>query len=204
MAVANPNTPLRLSFAHCPPGGRSTLHARGTARARVRPLRFHYRSSLALVWCFVTACTAAIVVAPDQGSMRPYLLAISVKDLDASVDWYERALDFKVVSKRDFPDFSLRLAMLTRQGFELELVEHHRSQSPAQLIPDFENPALLQGYGQIGFLVTDAKALQHTLHARGVTIKMPLRVDETDHSLSFIALDNNGNWLEFTERVHGQ
>jgi catechol 2,3-dioxygenase-like lactoylglutathione lyase family enzyme len=131
--------------------------------------------------------------------MTPYLAAISVSDLEASARWYEESLGFKALRRIDVPAHRVRIALLERDGFQLELVEHQDSKSPAALVPGIDNPALIQGFGKIAFRVRDIRRWESDLEARGVTFKFPLTESPADHSWSLIVADRDGNWVQLTE-----
>lgn len=130
-------------------------------------------------------------------ALRPSLTAISVPKLDESVRWYVDTLGFALVTQSAFPDHHLRLAILERDGFRLELVELEGSQPPAKLVPGVDNPAMIQGFGKVAFTVGDFDAWLARVRRAGVRFQLEPRTSPEDGSRSFIILDNNGNWLQF-------
>ncbi len=142
---------------------------------------------------------------PKEGgrSFQPYLVAISVADREASIGWYVDNLGFRLEDKRDFPEYKLRVAMLERQGFFLELVELAGSVPPDHCVHGIDNPALLRGFGKLSFEVEDAAALAKELKARGVRFQLKPGEDREPGSISFIVLDIDGNWLQFKQPPKG-
>jgi len=127
------------------------------------------------------------------------LIAISVPRLEDAVTWYHDILGFEVEKRSVFPDYHLRLAWLVRDQARLELIEIQGSRPPSEVLPGLDNPALLQGFGKIGFRVTDAAQLASELKRKGVRFQVELRDDLETQARAFIILDNNGNWLEIWE-----
>jgi len=135
-------------------------------------------------------------VNPD--ALRPSLTAISVANLDESVRWYADTLGFTVVTQRAFAGQRLRLAILERDGFRVELVELEGSQPAAKLLPaGAGNPAMIQGFGKLAFTVGDFDAWLARVRRAGVRFQLEPQTNAEDGTRSFIILDNNGNWLQF-------
>ncbi len=80
--------------------------------------------------------------------MRPYLAALSVADLDASVKWYESMLGFKTDKRMDLPKYGLKIAFLKSGAYRLEIIQKDASQSLKVLAPDIDDleTALLAAY----------------------------------------------------------
>lgn len=128
-------------------------------------------------------------------------LAISVASLARSVEWYRDNLGFTVEDQRAFPDYHLSIAMLARDRIRLELVQLDGSRSPTELIPGFDNPALLHGVGKVGFRVDDVDRWAAQLTRRGVRFQVAPSTDTARGERSFIVLDPDGTWLELTGRA---
>ncbi|MBK1784749.1 VOC family protein [Prauserella cavernicola] len=60
-------------------------------------------------------------------------LALTVTDVDRSVPWYVRVLDFEEISRREDDETGLRKAVLKApgDGFSVMLVQHARVERPA-------------------------------------------------------------------------
>jgi len=135
---------------------------------------------------------------PD--SPKPAQIAISVPNLDAASQWYQQMLGLAVRDDRTFPEHTLRVAMLERRGIRVELVETEGSVSKASLIKDSNNPAMIQGFGKVGFVVADVDGWANTLRTKGVRFQLEPQTDSRTGARSFIVLDNNGNWLQFSSQ----
>ncbi len=132
--------------------------------------------------------------------MRPYLVAISVADVDASVAWYERVLGLSLVERKAFAQQGIRVAFLKSDGFRLELVELKNSINPATCA-DVSNPAALRGFGKFAFQVDDLAEVVKSLERHGVGILHDFRSAEASAERSIIVKDVDGNWLEFFQRT---
>ncbi len=152
------------------------------------------------------AVACAVVLNPfmaataDQGGpprgLRPYLVAISVANLDESIAWYEKALGLRTADKKSFPEQGLKVAFLESEGFRLELVELKGSVSPASCT-DVTNPAALRGFGKYAFRVDDLAELAGRFRAMGISILHDFRSAPEARARSIIIKDNEGNWLQF-------
>lgn len=134
-------------------------------------------------------------IRPD--APRPYLIAISVPNLDESIAWYERMLGFNVVRTIPVPDQRMRIAIIEREGVRFELVELGGSTPPSTLLPKSGgNPALIQGVGKVAFYVADIDAWATSFREKGARFQIEPAMGK--EARTFIVLDNNGNWLQFT------
>jgi ketosteroid isomerase-like protein/catechol 2,3-dioxygenase-like lactoylglutathione lyase family enzyme len=131
---------------------------------------------------------------------KPAQIAISVPSLDLASQWYQQMLGLVVRDDRRFPEAKLRVAFLERQGIRVELVEMQGSVSKASVNSGLENPAMVQGFGKVGFVVADVDSWAGTLRSKGVRFQLEPLTDPQTGARSFIVLDNNGNWLQFSSQ----
>jgi catechol 2,3-dioxygenase-like lactoylglutathione lyase family enzyme len=134
--------------------------------------------------------------APRHDGFAPALVAISVRDLASAESWYGRNAGFVVTREIPLPDAHMTIAILSRGGFDLELVQLDGSVSPASVVPG-DNPARLRGFGKLAFRVDAVDAVAARLKANGVRFQMQPRDNPADGSRSFIVLDDDGNWIQF-------
>jgi methylmalonyl-CoA/ethylmalonyl-CoA epimerase len=134
-------------------------------------------------------------IRPD--TPRPGLIAISVPKLEEAIAWYREMLEMTLVREIPVPDQKMRIAILERDGFRVELVELAGSAAPSVLVPKSDNPALIQGFGKIGFTVAELDRWEQSLRAKGVRFQLEPRAG-ADGSRSFIIVDRHGNWLQFS------
>jgi methylmalonyl-CoA/ethylmalonyl-CoA epimerase len=97
---------------------------------------------------------------------HPYLMSLSVADLDLSVRWYCEMLGFRETRRLNLPDSSLRISFLELNGFRLELVEFKNSVSLAAIqskFPIVDDRAKVQGFGKLAFAVTSVRDVAASL-----------------------------------------
>lgn len=135
------------------------------------------------------------------GSVRPYLLAISVADLDETVKWYEEKLGFVVKERFDFPKHKMRIALLELNKFQLELVEDKKSlslQAIQKQFPEVADQTRFQTYVKFAFTVRDIESLAKQLKDKRAAFHMDLTdSNRMPGGKFFIIKDNSGNWLQF-------
>jgi catechol 2,3-dioxygenase-like lactoylglutathione lyase family enzyme len=133
--------------------------------------------------------------------LAPYLVAISVKNVDDSASWYRRVMDLRLVDAKSFPDRGLRIAFLESDAFRLELVELRDSVSPAKFAPDPTNPASVQGVGKYAFRVDHLDEVVASLNATATPIFLDFTKAPVATDRSVIVRDNDGNWIQFFQRL---
>ncbi|MBE9388460.1 VOC family protein [Vagococcus salmoninarum] len=87
---------------------------------------------------------------------------VRVKDLEASLDFYQKAFDFVESRRRDFPENKFTLVYLTLPGdpYELELTYNY----------DHPGYDLGDGYGHIAISVPDLEGLHAKQKAAGFNV----------------------------------
>ncbi|MBP1043113.1 VOC family protein [Vagococcus sp. BWB3-3] len=87
---------------------------------------------------------------------------VRVKDLEASVDFYQKAFNFNETRRRDFPENKFTLVYLTlpEDGYELELTYNY----------DHEPYDLGNGYGHIAIATDDLEGLHAQHSAAGFNV----------------------------------
>lgn len=135
--------------------------------------------------------------ASNSSEFKPHLVALSVPDLKASIQWYEDHLGFIVLSTNEYPEYDLSIAMMERKGFNLELIQHGDSISQHSVLPDKSNPATLQGIIKLAFWIDNVKAKAREFKDLDMDFKMELRVNDEAETMSFIVTDIAGNWIQF-------
>jgi len=137
-------------------------------------------------------------------SIKPSLVAISVANIDETIKWYQDNLGFVVKEKKDFPQFSLRIAFLELNGFEMELIEEKKSVSLPMIqkcLPEAEDGTKIQGFVKLAFTAEDVEALATRLKSKGVRFQMDITKSNRKEGVKFfIVRDNNGNWVQFFEK----
>jgi catechol 2,3-dioxygenase-like lactoylglutathione lyase family enzyme len=150
----------------------------------------------ALSACAPTTGTIGVPVA----AVQPHSIAMSVSDIDAITRWYEAALGFSVLNRNDNAGGGARTAVLTRDGFRLELVELDGSRTAAQWIPNLRNPAMVRGFGQFGFEVQNVDEVAERVRTAGGRIVSEPR-DNLEGTRVMILADPDGNSIKIVSRI---
>ncbi|MDT2737888.1 VOC family protein [Enterococcus pseudoavium] len=112
---------------------------------------------------------------------------VRVKDLEASVKFYQEAFGFEESRRRDFPDAKFTLVYLTLPGddYELELTYNY----------DHEAYDLGNGYGHIAISSAELEKLHEEQKAKGFNVTDLKGLPGTDPSYYFIT-DPDGYKIE--------
>jgi len=130
-------------------------------------------------------------------------VGLSVADLDAQVDWYQRAFGFETAQPFEIAAVGLRgIFLLGPDGVAIELLEKQGSGRVAPLPADPPSALLARGYGHICFRVDDTARIYDRLIAAGATsIAAPFPAPEAGVHAAFVA-DPEGNLIELLDRPH--
>lgn len=112
---------------------------------------------------------------------------VRVKDLEASVKFYQEAFGFEESRRRDFPDSKFTLVYLTLPGDEYEL----------ELTYNYDHAAydLGDGYGHIAIRSDDLEKLHEEQKNKGFNVTDLKGLPGTDPSYYFIT-DPDGYKIE--------
>lgn len=131
----------------------------------------------------------------------PFFSAISVADLERSVEWYTRVLGFEIRREASVPARSIEITLLERSDALLELVEIGDARPLSELAPEISRRQFVHGVYKIGFLVEDLDQLIEHL----TTLDIPLRsdpIEEPDGGLrSLQVTDPDGTIVQIFERL---
>jgi len=146
---------------------------------------------------------AGVVAAPASGQdspapwrfTSPSFVAVSVSDLEASVEWYGRILGLEVVRSLDLPDASVRARLLRGGDVIVELIAHD---DPIAVDPDLagEPPFRFLGLLKSGLFVDDLEAFHAWLVSEDVDADGTIGHDEALGHATFIFRDPDGNILQ--------
>jgi len=130
--------------------------------------------------------------------ISPHHVGISVNNLEESVAWYQRMLDFQPI--RDIPAAdgqNMRIVQMRRGEFHIELFHI----PDAEPMPDYRSdPSAdlrVHGVKHLGFRVDDARAAAAELEAKGAEIAFG--PNENERSIFVFIRDNSGNTFELIQ-----
>ena len=121
---------------------------------------------------------------------------VSVPNLDESIKWYGRVLDFEVEKLFDIPQIPAKVAMLRRGDLRIELFEVPEAtpMSPDRRIPDRD--VHTHGNKHVAFAIRDVEPVEQELRARGADI---VWVGRFKHGSNIFIRDNAGNLIELVQ-----
>ena len=101
-------------------------------------------------------------------SIKRVAVALSVRDLDASVQWYTAHLGFAVVAAQDFPAINARVAYIRSGKLIIELVQTTPSVRVERPAPPYNYT--VQGYAQVALYVDNLQEAKDAALAQGLTL----------------------------------
>ncbi|PXA90230.1 VOC family protein [Caulobacter sp. D5] len=121
---------------------------------------------------------------------------VSVPDLDAAVEWYDRVLGFKVERRFPIPTIPAQVAMIANGALRIELFEVPNAAPLPEdrRIPDRD--VHTHGNKHVAFVAQDVVALSEELKTRGADI---VWVKTMPHGSACFIRDLAGNLIEFVE-----
>jgi methylmalonyl-CoA/ethylmalonyl-CoA epimerase len=135
-------------------------------------------------------------------SAKPLHLGISVSNLEESVKWYSDTLGFELVKRLDLREAQFRVAILEYQGFGVELIEVKGSTQYPLAWKEPGPQHKIQGIVHYAFCVDDLDATEKVLRSRGARFACEPTVLEGLGIRYFHIFDNDGNLIEFGQRLH--
>ena len=125
-------------------------------------------------------------------------VAISVANLEESIDWYRRCLGFELVRQEYVPPVDAKVATMARDGVELEIFFHEGSTPMTAERTDPNRDPHTQGVKHFCLGTGQLEELVDFLRSQGVEIVVgPVRLG--DNTLYYIH-DNSGNLIELMQR----
>jgi catechol 2,3-dioxygenase-like lactoylglutathione lyase family enzyme len=137
---------------------------------------------------------------PASQIYQVHTVAISVADLEQSLEWYKEHLGFKLIQRRDFPENQMFTVILGGVGFQLELIQKTASKPITQFLDDPSQPTLLQGFKKVVIKVQEVPTLYAALKQNGVNFVYPdLQVTPGIWGKWFMIEDPDGNIFQFID-----
>ena len=106
-------------------------------------------------------------------TVLPHHFGMSVGDLDAAIDWFDKVLGFELDRKEDFlAKFGVHIAFIKSGDFSIELFQHDEAQpaSSERSVPNEDIRTL--GNKHMCFQTADLDGVLDALKAYGGTIAM--------------------------------
>lgn len=128
---------------------------------------------------------------------EPLHVGISVQNMDESIEWYKKNLDFEVIKDDYVPPLKSRIVFIRNGNFEIELFQYDE---PKPIPEDRLTPNTdLQTVGtkHVAFKTVDMKGLKEKFVANGVDIAHEVVME--GNAVMFVR-DNSGVLIEFIER----
>ena len=145
---------------------------------------------------------AALMAAPlhaAEPTLQPFMVAVSVSDLQKETDWYVNMLGAKVVKDADFGNGGthFRWLMIGNQRLELVYSPTAKDSSPARGKPPAH--AGLHGYTHFTLQSPDLAATKAALIAKGAALAMDItEVKPLGIKVLYLA-DPEGNAVEIAQ-----
>ena len=122
---------------------------------------------------------------------------VSVPDLEASIQWFARVLEFEVENRFEIPAIPARVAMLRRGNLRVELFEVPGARALPEERRQPDTDLRTHGNKHLAFAVKDADATAEVLKARGADIVF---VGHFEFGANVFIRDNAGNLIEFVQQ----
>jgi catechol 2,3-dioxygenase-like lactoylglutathione lyase family enzyme len=132
-------------------------------------------------------------------SFKPYSVTLSVSDVEATANWYVEKLGFKIVQRKNYPEFNTSLIFTEKNGFRVELIKDGNAASGTKR-NDPPAHTSIHGVSQFAFETEDVLALKQELVGRGVPITWEFENAELGVKFLFIR-DPEGNLIQFLQRL---
>lgn len=154
---------------------------------------------VALIAVLGAGLGALPVHAADAPSLKPFMVAVSVSDLQKETDWYVKMLGARIVKDADFGNGGthFRWLMIGDQRLELVYSPTAKDMAPARAKPPAH--AGLHGYTHFTLASSDLAATKAALLAKGATLAMDI-TDVAPLGIKVLYLaDPEGNAVEIAQ-----
>ena len=129
----------------------------------------------------------------------PYWAGLTVKDAQASAEWYRDRLGFEIFDRMSFVKQGVEIRFLKLRDFHLELVQRSDSFAVAERIAEDFQPSQVRGYFKLGFRVADIDRLVDDLRQQGVVLFGEIFDDERFGARMVLIKDPDGNLIQLFE-----
>ncbi len=127
-------------------------------------------------------------------SLHIFNVAISVPNVDETINWYKDKLGFKLQNRRKVST-GIEIALIEKNGFYIDIIRIANSKNVEDSPKNPPNHLLVQGLRNLVFWVDDLKATDAQLKSKGVKLIWESRyIPEIETSVTNFR-DNNGNLI---------
>src|SRR5262249_6432248 len=155
------------------------------------------RRIMARIWAVLLLFSIpALAQASSPINATGSFFAISVSNLQSSVQWYEQKLGLKVTMQHPMKD-NVAVAILEGRGLIIELIEQNGSAPLSKTAPSIKDATQLQGIFKAGLIIDDFEDTVATLKKRGVEIAYGPYPAHDGQTANVIVHDNSGNLIQF-------
>lgn len=165
--------------------------------AIVRGPLLSFSLALAAVGGGAAPALAQPAVRPPSARLTPYLVALSVANVDSSFAWYRRLLGFQPLRAPYAPVSGIRIGFLIQGDFRLELIEAVGARPRRSALPDSTRAASLQGFIKLAFRISNLDSAATVFRRAGVPFLFGPATDSSFRVRHFIIADPDGNALQF-------
>ena len=130
----------------------------------------------------------------------PYSITFSVSDLQGMTEWYTKVLGFKVVDKKDYPEFKTSLVFLQLNGYRVELIKDGNAEDRIPKRPDPPAHTSMIGQAQFCFYTDNVDEIEKELTDKKVNIVWKFQNEELNVKFIFIR-DPEDNLIQFLQRL---
>jgi catechol 2,3-dioxygenase-like lactoylglutathione lyase family enzyme len=149
---------------------------------------------------FTSAQTSNSPVDRGLATLQIYNVAISVPDIDKSVQWYEDKLGFRLQNRQNVST-GIEIALIEKNGFFIDLIHISGSENLEGNPKEPPEHLSVQGLRNLVFWVDDLQATDAELKSKGVQLIWESRfIPEVKTSVTNFR-DNNGNLIAIWEKT---
>ena len=132
--------------------------------------------------------------------ITPYSITFSVSDLQGMTEWYSNVLGFKILDKKDYPQFKTSLVFLQLNGYRVELIKdgNAKDKLPKRLDPPAQTSII--GQSQFCFYSDNIDQIEKELIDKKVKIVWKFQNEELNVKFIFIR-DPEDNLIQFLQRL---
>lgn len=146
---------------------------------------------------------AALVAGSARGAsptprdpLTPFWAGIVTGDAERAAGWYQAALGFNRFHTEDFPKDQVKMVLIERDGFFLELIGGPVFARAGDLDPRAADPDLREGIVKLSFRTADIRSLTGTLRQKGAAFLVDVTRDPSFGDTFNLFKDPDGNILQ--------